>query len=314
MKKKKVKLGEILSITKFQTFFFSKVMISFRTNIVQKVFIVVQTSFHSDYKLLPAVSHKVGFICRAFVGSFRSELLLAVISFPARQGCSAQFLLHTTGCAILLLLTRYILHQVLGAHVILCLLVFFILLPFWVRILQDHEECFSYGHQTDSGASGPRPVPFLLSMKSWMFLVEASFSRLARWIFAHWIYQLILIEMIYTLLLIVTWMSCGGREGSCSNDRNIYLGRKYTMNPVQRGMDSRFRMKLGEILRVPSWRTFLPCSGRGDKGSDVIVPWSSLLLSQGELHSSWKGAQVAMAESVTWDKIVGIAAVSGLPW
>ena len=32
----------------------------------------------------------------------------------------------------------------------------------------------------------------------------------------------------------------------------IYLGRKYTMNPVQRGMDSRFRMKLGEILRVPS--------------------------------------------------------------
>ena len=90
-----------------------------------------QTSFHSDYKLLPAVSHKVGFIYRAFfVGSFRSELLLAFISFPARQGCSAQFLLHTTGCVILLLLTRYILHQVLGAHVILCLLVFFILLPF----------------------------------------------------------------------------------------------------------------------------------------------------------------------------------------
>lgn len=36
-----------------------------------------------------------------------------------------------------------------------------------------------------------------------------------------------------------------------------YLGRKYTMNPVQTGMDSRFRMKPGVILRVPSYRTFL---------------------------------------------------------
>lgn len=148
-------------------------MISFRTNIIQRKFslscrlVSIQTTNCFLLSLVKWSSFNRAF----FVGGFRSELLLAFISFPAKQGCLAQFLLHTNGCAILLLLTRYILHQVLGAHVILCFLVFFILLPFWVRILQDHEECFSYGHQTDSGAFGPRPVPFLVSMKSWMCLV-----------------------------------------------------------------------------------------------------------------------------------------------
>lgn len=182
----------------------------------------MQTSFHSDYKLLPALSCKVGFTYRAFfVGSFRAELLLAFISFPARQRCSAVSAPHHRMCDSAPSDTLYSTPSP-GSPCDICFLVFFILLPFWVRILQDHEECSSHGHQTDSGASGPRPVPFPLSMKSWMCLVEASFSHLARWIFAHWIYQLILIEMIYILLLMVTGMSCGGREGSCSNNRDIF--------------------------------------------------------------------------------------------
>lgn len=200
--------------------FSCEVMISFRINIIQRTFSLL-------YRLVSIQTTNCFLLSLVKWGSLTETSLLAASelscfwhSSPFLPGRDAlQFLLHTTAWDSAPSDTLYSTPSP-GSPCDICFLEFFILLPFWVRILQDHEECSSYGHQTDSGASGPRPVFFPLSMKSWMCLVEASFSRLARWIFAHWIYQLIL--MIYILLLMVAGMSCGGREGSCSNYRDIF--------------------------------------------------------------------------------------------
>ena len=117
-KMKKVKLGEMLS-KYYQILSFScEVMISFRTNIMQR-------TFSLSYRLVSIQTTNCFLVSLVKWGSLTEPSLLAAselscfwLSSPFPPGRDAlQFLLHTSACAILLLLTHYILHQVLGAHV-----------------------------------------------------------------------------------------------------------------------------------------------------------------------------------------------------
>lgn len=163
------------------------------------------------------------FIYRAFfVCSFKFELLLAFVSVSARQRHSAQVSASSHWPCESVPFDRLYSAPVLVAHTILWFLVFFIVQPFLSGIFQDHEQCFFNGHQTDSGASEPGPAIFSQPDKSWMCRTETCFTLQSRWIVAHWIYQLILLEMTY--IFVVTEMSkkcyCG-REGDCSNNRDV---------------------------------------------------------------------------------------------
>lgn len=161
-----------------------KVKFSFRTNIIQRKVLL-------SYRLVSIQTTNCFLLCHVKWDAFTElsflQLQIGVALGICLLSCQvemlSQFLLHLTGHLILFLLTCYILHEIVVAHVIIFFFVFFIILPFWERIFEDCEY-FPHEHQTDRRTSEPRPLTFSQSVKSWMCLIKSCFTLLARWIVA----------------------------------------------------------------------------------------------------------------------------------
>lgn len=164
-----------------------KVRVSFRTNVIQR-------KGSGSYRLVSIQSKTAS--CSLSEDETRSHKLpclplhvwvalgICLLSCQARRSivfCSTPLAVWFCSFWHIVFCTKFwYLHN-------FCFLVFFNMQPFGARILQDHEQCFSHRHQTNSGASELRPATFPQPTESWLWLVEACFTLLAGWVVARWI-------------------------------------------------------------------------------------------------------------------------------
>ena len=114
-----------------------KVKFSFRTNIIQRKVLL-------SYRLVSIQTTNCFLLCHVKWDAFTElsflQLQIGVALGICLLSCQvemlSQFLLHLTGHLILFLLTCYILHEIVVAHVIIFFFVFFIILPFWEESLK----------------------------------------------------------------------------------------------------------------------------------------------------------------------------------